>query len=161
EITGDLLARASQGQDPKGRRAIDFVFTTEGGELFHEVTTRNRPDSEGGLHRELAIIFDGQGWSAPSLQSPIRTRGQITGTFSQNEIDEIVGILRAGALPATLKKDPVSENSMGATLGADTIKWGTLSVGFAFLTVMAFMVFYYRFAGLVACVALLANLLLT
>jgi SecD/SecF fusion protein len=163
EITGDYLVRASAGHDQRGRLAIDFVFNAEGGELFHDVTTRNRPSGGGetGFKRQLAIIFDSQVTSAPSLISPIRTRGQITGEFTQQEVDDSVRILRAGALPATLKKDPVSENSMGATLGADTIYWGTLSVGCAFLTVMIFMIFYYRFAGIVACIALLVNLLLT
>src|SRR5262249_42215507 len=59
------------------------------------------------------------------------------------------------------KPQPVSENTMGATLGADTIKWGTYSVVIAFVAVLAFMLCYYRFAGLVACVALLGNLLIT
>src|SRR5262249_38139351 len=63
--------------------------------------------------------------------------------------------------PATLKKDPVSQNSMGATLGDDTIRKGTWSILWAFVAVLVFMVIYYRFAGLVACVALFANLLLT
>src|SRR5262249_6721008 len=58
-------------------------------------------------------------------------------------------------------KDPVSEASMGPTLGADTISSGTLSVLGAFVAVLAFMLFYYRFAGMVACIALFANLLMT
>src|SRR5205823_9420371 len=53
------------------------------------------------------------------------------------------------------------ENTIGATLGADTIHKGVWSVGWSFVAVLAFMVVYYRFAGFVACVALLANLLLT
>ena len=64
-------------------------------------------------------------------------------------------------MPATLKPLPVSENTIGATLGRDTIRYGTLSVLLAFAAVLAFMIFYYRFAGLVATTALLANLLLT
>src|SRR5206468_12700212 len=56
---------------------------------------------------------------------------------------------------------PVSESTMGPTLGADTIRNGTLSVLGAFVAVLAFMLVYYRFAGLVASIALLANLLLT
>lgn len=162
EITGDYLVSASEGFDKTGRRSIDFRFNSEGGNLFHDVTTRNKPDGgEEGYKRQLAIIFDGQIISAPSLLSPIRTSGQITGEFTQEEVNTIVRLLRAGALPATLKKDPVSENTMGATLGADTIKWGAISVFGAFLAVMVFMVFYYRFAGLVACIALFANLLMT
>src|SRR5205085_8212791 len=54
-----------------------------------------------------------------------------------------------------------SENTMGATLGADTIRKGTIAVGVAFVAILVFMIAYYRFAGMVACVALMANLLLT
>jgi SecD/SecF fusion protein len=164
EITGDYLVSASPGFSSRGNeRAIHFRFNAQGGNLFYDLTTRNKPTGgkETGFKRQLAVIFDGQVISAPSLNEPIRTSGEISGGFSQEEIDHIVSILRAGALPATLKKDPVSQNSMGSTLGEDTINKGTWSVLWAFIAVMAFMVFYYRFAGLVACAALLANLLMT
>jgi len=164
EITGDYLVRAAPGHDQRGKLSIEFTFSPEGGNRFWDVTSRNRPDrgsEETSFKRQLAIIFDEQVMSAPALQSAIRTNGQITGEFTQQEVNDMVRILRAGALPATLKKDPVSENSMGPTLGADTIVKGALSVFGAFLAVMAFMVFYYRFAGFVACVALFCNLLLT
>ena len=105
--------------------------------------------------------MDGQIRSAPVLNQAIRTDGQISGNFTPADIDTLVRILRAGALPATLKPQPVSENTVGATLGDDTIKAGTLSIIFAFLAVIVFMVVYYEFSGFVACVALLANLLLT
>lgn len=162
EITGDYLVSANQEVGGKeGGLAIAFTFNTEGGNLFHDVTTRNKPDREGGFKRHLAIVFDGQIVSAPTLNEPIRTRGQITGTFTQQEVTDFVRILRAGALPATLKKEPASQNSMGSTLGEDTIRKGALSIVWAFVAVLAFMIFYYRFAGLVACTALFANLLLT
>ncbi|MBY0228365.1 MAG: protein translocase subunit SecF [Gemmataceae bacterium] len=164
DIKGDDLsgAREDISGGAKGGRAIAFNFNPEAGERFHELTTINRPSGgEGAMKRNLAIVFDDQIVSAPVLQQAIRTNGQITGDFTQNEINDMVRILRAGALPATLKKDPVSQNSMGSTLGEDTINKGTSSVLWAFVAVLAFMVFYYRFAGLVACVALLANLLLT
>ena len=76
-------------------------------------------------------------------------------------MDNLVRILRAGALPATLKAKPVSENTMGATLGDDTIRRARLSIGIAFAAILLFMAVYYRFAGLVACFALMANLILT
>jgi SecD/SecF fusion protein len=163
EITGDYLVNASESRNAKGERTIAFRFNAEGGNLFYDVTTKNKPtgSKETGFLRQLAIIFDSQVVSAPTLNEPIRTNGEISGRFTQQEIDDMVRILRAGALPATLKKEPVSQNSMGATLGADTITKGTWSVGVAFIVVMAFMVFYYRFAGLVACMALMANLLMT
>lgn len=163
EIRGDDLVRAApDSRGEGGRPAISFQFNPEGGERFYELTSRNKSDSgEGGFKRFLAVIFDGQIDNAPSLISAIRTNGQITGEFTPQELTDRVRILRAGALPATLKKDPVSQNSMSATLGEDTIQKGTWSIVWAFVAVMVFMVFYYRFAGLVACVALLANLLLT
>jgi len=99
--------------------------------------------------------------SAPSLNSPIRDSGQITGQFTKDDVNNLVSILRSGALPATLKPQPVSENTMGAQLGDDTIQAGAVSIGVAFVVILAFMLIYYRFAGFVACVALLANLILT
>jgi SecD/SecF fusion protein len=165
EVTGDFLVRASEGQNIQsgGDRAIEFQFNSEGGNRFYDVTSKNRPtgDRKTGFHRHLAILFDSQVYSAPQLNEPIRTNGQITGRFTQQEVQDMVRILRAGALPATLKKDPVSQNSMSPTLGEDTINKGVVSVLAAFVAVMVFMIIYYRFAGLVACVALFANLLLT
>jgi SecD/SecF fusion protein len=162
EITGDSLVSATPGTDERGDWAVHFRLNAQGGNLFYELTTLNKPTGgENGFHRQLAIVLDGQIQSAPRLNSPIRTQGMITGGFTKPKVDELVTILRAGALPATLKPNPVSENTMSATLGQDTIDKGTMAVGLAFLAVMVFMVIYYRFAGVVACVALLANLLLT
>jgi SecD/SecF fusion protein len=162
EITGDYLARAYSGADERGQPAVHFTFTTEGGNLFGDFTSLNRPSkSENGFHRQLAIILDGQIQSAPTLNAVIHSQGIISGKFTVKKVEELVTILRAGALPATLKRNPVSENSMGPTLGSDTIFKGTLSVGLAFVAVLVFMLVYYRFAGIVACVALLANLVLT
>jgi SecD/SecF fusion protein len=161
EITGDNLASARQGADERGDWAVHFTLKPEGGALFYDLTSLNKPAARGTFHRLLAIILDNEIRSAPRLNQPIRTNGQISGGFTQKTVNELVTILRAGALPATLRPNPVSENTMGATLGADTIRKGTRSVLWAFVAVLAFMVVYYRFAGLVACVALLANLLLT
>lgn len=165
EIKGDDLVSAREemdGRDGSGR-AIAFMFNAEGGERFHELTSKNVPSGSGDVkfYRHLAILFDNQVVSAPRLQQAIRTNGQITGNFSQQEVEDMVRILRAGALPATLKREPVSQNSMGATLGEDTIRNGTRAVFWSFLAVMVFMILYYQFAGVVACIALLANLVLT
>jgi SecD/SecF fusion protein len=162
-ITGKYLTRASSGHDDKMRLAVLFHFDTQGGQLFYELTSTNKPSESGGVkfYRHLAIVLDGQIMSAPTINSPISDSGQITGNFTQKEVDNLVNILRAGQLPATLKQQPVSENTMGATLGADTIIKGTWSVCLAFAAILVFMIVYYRFAGLVASIALLANLLLT
>jgi SecD/SecF fusion protein len=163
-ITGQHLAGAAADHDERLRPSVAFRFDNVGGDRFHDVTSKNLPENtgEGGtFSRHLAIILDGQIVSAPSIMSAISTNGQITGTFTPKEVERLVSILRAGALPATLKPQPVSENTMGATLGADTIRKGTWAVGIAFVVILAFMIAYYRFAGLVASAALLANLLLT
>ncbi len=162
-ITGDYLVSARPGYSGKGAGlAVDFRFNSEGGNLFYKLTSENAASSEGGFKRHLAIILDGQIRSAPTVNGAIRDSGQIYGeSFTQKEIDTLVKILRAGALPATLKQKPVAENTIGATLGEDTIRSGTWAVLYAFIAVMVFMLIYYRFAGLVACIALLANLILT
>jgi SecD/SecF fusion protein len=162
-ITGGYLAQARSGGDERGQPAVHFSFDTEGGNLFGDLTGLNRPASTSdlGFKRQLAIILDGQIQSAPVINQVIHSQGIISGGFTVKKVEELVTILRAGALPATLKFPAVSENSMGPTLGSDTIFKGTLSVGLAFLAVLIFMLFYYRFAGVVACVALLANLVLT
>ena len=113
------------------------------------------------MRHHLASILDGLVMSAPTINSEIRDRGSISGSFTQKQVEELVNILRAGRLPATLKPQPVSESTIGATLGEDTINSGVRAVGLSFAAVLLFMIVYYRFAGLVASVALLANLLLT
>jgi SecD/SecF fusion protein len=163
-ITGQYLISAHETIDEKLRPAVGFRFDSTGGALFHDVTSKNIPEGSGpgGRHRFLAIILDGKIVTAPTINGAIRTDGQISGGgFTKKEVDNYVTILRSGALPATLKPQPVSENTMGATLGSDTIRDGTFSVLLAFGAILLFMLVYYRFAGLVACVALLANLLLT
>ena len=99
--------------------------------------------------------------SAPHIMSQITSNGQISGGFTQKEVNNLVNILQSGSLPATLKPQPVSESMVGPTLGLDTIIKGVTAIVGAFAVVLVFMLFYYRFAGLVASVALLANLLLT
>ena len=95
------------------------------------------------------------------LNAVISDSGVIEGDFKPEDVNRLVTILKAGALPASLKSQPVSETTMGPTLGEDTIRAGTFSVIAAFAAVLVFMIVYYRFAGIVACVALLANLILT
>jgi SecD/SecF fusion protein len=143
--------------------AASFAFNNEGARLFGNITRKNIPSGQGDaqIKRHLAIILDDQVMSAPTINSVITSSGQITGNFTRKEVDSLVNILRAGQLPATLKPQPVSETTMGATLGEDTIRAGIIAVVVAFAVVLLFMVVYYQFAGLVASIALLANLLLT
>jgi SecD/SecF fusion protein len=162
-ITGKYLVSAMNQADSTGRPAVSFTFNATGGQLFSTLTRKNIPTGEGSVQvkRHLAIILDGLVMSAPTINSEISTHGQISGSFTNREVDALVNILRAGALPASLKPQPVSESTMSATLGQDTIRLGIQAVVGAFLVVLAFMIVYYRFAGLVASAALLANLVLT
>jgi SecD/SecF fusion protein len=149
-ITGDLLSSAAPGYEGN----VSFRIKSDKAELFRDFTQKN-------IQQLMAIVLDGKVESAATIQSAISSNGQITGRFTPQKIDELVKILRSGSLPATLRNQPVSENTMGPTLGADTIRAGAYSVIIAFVIVLVFMLIYYEFAGLVACVALMANLLLT
>jgi SecD/SecF fusion protein len=163
EITGDYLVDAYPTTGSNFQLEVAFRFNAEGGQLFHDITSKNAPagSSEGAFHRYLAVILDNKIESAPRLNAVISTDGVIEGRFTKEEVDRLAKVLKSGRLKASLKPQPVSENTIGATLGDDTIYKGKISVLIAFVAILAFMLVYYRFAGLVACVALLANLLLT
>lgn len=162
-VDGDYVKISARAEnDPQRfRPVIAFTFNSVGATQFHEVTKANLPDPDTKFKRALAIILNGMLISSPTIESAISDRGQISGDFDVDYVNLIVEQLRSGALPAVLKQKPVAENTIGPTLGADTISSGTKAIGAAYLSVLIFMLVYYRFAGMVACVALLANLLLT
>lgn len=141
--------------------AVNFRFNAEGANRFSALTSRNNPDSQTSFQRQLAIILDQQIQSAPGLITTINESGQITGDFTGPQVDRYVDVLRSGALPATLKPQPVSETTMGPTLGEDTIRSGAFAILSAFAAVLLFMVIYYRVSGFIACLALFANLIMT
>lgn len=153
KIEAQYLADAGNNEGP----GVSFTFTS-GGNRFYEMTKRNKPT---GFQRQMAVVMDQKIVSAPSLRDALNGGGRISGNFDAKSANQLVSILRSGNLNAELKPDPVSENTVAATLGETTIRNGLIAVAAAFGVVLVFMVFYYRFAGLVACVALLVNLLLT
>jgi SecD/SecF fusion protein len=163
EVTGQFLIDARPDQNNSLQIVVAFKFDSEGARRFHDLTSKNAPEgkSEGSFRRYLAVILDGVVESAPRLNAVLSDSGIIEGGFTKKEVDRLVSVLKAGALPASINPVPVSETTMGPTLGEDTIRSGTMSVGFAFAAILIFMIAYYWFAGIVACVALLANLLLT
>ncbi len=158
-VGGDITLTARAGHDQSLNPAVDFMFNSAGARQFGRITRRNRPSS--GIERHLAILLDGRIVSAPTLREEITSQGQIHGRFDRKTVERLVQILRSGALSAELRERPVSENTIGPTLGADTIRRGTFSIAAAFVSILLFMLVYYRFAGVVACIALLANLELT
>ena len=148
------LNKASAGQDQQGRRAIDFELDERGGRLFANVTGKN-------LDRPLCILLDNIALSAPRIQSRIYTRGQITGTFTQTVVDDMVSKLNAGSLPARLVEQPISIKTIGPSIGADNRDKGIRAGLIGLAGVLLMMLIYYTAAGSIADMALLMNLLFT
>lgn len=160
DVTGAYLVRSAPGIDEAGRPNVEFMFNTRGGLLFGGLTATFKPDETHSFYRHLGIILDGYMFSAPRIQSEIRERGEISGDFTQEEVKDLVDVLNAGMLPTTLKEEPISQMATGPTLGMDTIRRGGIAIGISLVLVLLFMLAYYRFAGSVACMAMLANMLL-
>ena len=156
-VTGDDLQAVSAGLSNDSLKYVGkFSLRSSAQERMFELTRR--------VHFYMAIIFDNKVMSAPEINDQLRDNVQVTmgeGPDVKRRVDELVLILQAGALPATLNPSPVSELTMGPSLGADTVRNGLISVVCAYMAVVIFMVIYYRFAGVVACTALFANLILT
>jgi preprotein translocase subunit SecD len=150
-ITGRDMKNARVGVDENNLPDVAFSLNPTGAEKFRRATGQN-------VGRRLAIILDGRVESAPTIQSQISSEGRITGRYTAQEADELAKILRAGALPATLKY--MQQLTVGASLGRDSIRSGVTAslAGMAFITV--FMLIYYRMSGVNAVVALGANLLI-
>lgn len=158
-VRGADLSYARAGRDQNLSPDIEFGFSGDGIGRMSQLTGNNLPDQSGS--RQLGIVFDGALISAPTIQGHISEQGQITGRFTQAEVDGYVALLKEGKLPAVLKKTPVSENQIGSLLGRDTIQKGTYSLLASVLIVLGFILVYYQFAGFVACVALILNVALT
>jgi preprotein translocase subunit SecD len=102
-VTGEYLEDAHMTLDLQDRNAISFSFNAKGAKRLEELMSKNKG-------RLMAIVLDGVVQSAPNIQEPITSgAGLITGDFTWEEVDRVVNVLRAGALPATLKPQPVSE----------------------------------------------------
>ena len=159
DVTGEYLKRAMADTDERGRPQVSFTFDAKGAFKFGQLTGKHVPNPSGQEY-QLGILLDKRLLSAPSIISKITSQGRITGIPSQDEVEFVVGILNAGSLPASLNKEPISRETISPTLGAETVRKGRSAITISLAAVMVFMVFYYRFAGLVACLALGANLLL-
>ena len=158
-ITGEYLKKASVGIDQRGGPQVNFSFNQQGAFRFGRLTGGHSPNASGQKYY-LGVILDKKLLSAPSINEKITSQGVITGNFTKEEVDFIVGVLNAGSLPATLNKDPISRETISPTLGAETVEKARTAITVSLIAVMIFMFFYYRFAGMIACLALGANLLL-
>jgi preprotein translocase subunit SecD len=104
----------------------------------------------------MAIVLDHKVYTAPVINGRIEDSGVIEGNFSQESAQDLALVLRAGALPASIKY--LEERTIGPSLGADSIREGVRASIGSILVVMIFLVFYYRLSGVNAVVALLLNL---
>ncbi|MHB9070698.1 MAG: protein translocase subunit SecD [Sedimentisphaerales bacterium] len=145
------LQKAGTTSDQLGKRAIAFGFDEVGASLFYDVTRNN-------LQRPLCIILDGVAISSPNIRSAIRSSGVIEGDFTQTEQMDMVDKLNAGSLPARLIDPPVSEKTIGPSLGADNRDEGIKAGYLSLLAVAVFLIVYYRIAGLIAAISLALNI---
>ncbi len=159
-ITGSDIASARVGTSQNGGYEVQFTMRTEGASKLYKLTTRNQPDPQRDFHRQMAILLDNRILSAPNLNQPISTNGVITGNFTRGEAEFLQKILQSGSLPAALNKAPISETQVGAELGNDAIRKGLWASILGLVSTAVFMLFYYRFSGIVACIALGINLLI-
>lgn len=162
ELTGDYISDAfvsTDSSDPlrQGRPVVAFRMTAEGGRLMEKLTSEN-------MRRRMATVLDDKVETAPYIQGRISTNGQITlgsGRSQQAQFEEandIALVLKAGALPAPVTI--TEERTVGATLGPELVRKGTVAALWGLAAVLAFMVLYYRASGLIADVALVLNGLL-
>jgi preprotein translocase subunit SecD len=150
-ITGRDLRAARPTQDEFGKPAVSFTLNTDGAARFERVTESN-------IGKKLAIVLDGKIQSAPIIQGRIRDSGQITGSFTQEQADDLALVLRSGALPASMVT--LEERTVGPSLGYDSIQKGVVASIIGLAAVIIFMLFYYRFSGINAVVALVLNLVI-
>ncbi len=158
EVNGSDLSRAKVEISKNGGYLVSFVMSTGGAEKMLKMTIANQPDTITTFKRRMAILLDGVVLSAPSLNSPISRDGQIEGNFSLKEVEFLVQILNSGALPGAISKQPISENVVGATMGADAIAKGKYASWLGLATTVFGVLAYYRFAGFVATISLALNL---
>lgn len=148
QMEGNEVKDAYPSMNQFGKREILFSFTNAGAKQFGEITGNN-------IGRRLAVVLDGQLYSAPTIQSQITTSGQITGSFSQDEAQSVSDALVSGSLPFEITV--ASRSDIDATVGADTIRRSIISGIVGCILVMVFMLIYYKTAGLVANIALIVN----
>ena len=152
ELTGDVVTDAGPDFDPyTNEPKVSLSMNGAGASRWRQITTANR-------NKPVAIVLDNLVYTFPTINEPIPNgRTQISGSFTRQDVDDIVTVLKSGALPAPVSI--VEERTVGPSLGQASIEAGRRALIVGFLLVCVFMVVYYRGAGAVADVALLLNVL--
>jgi len=152
-VTGRDLRSATENRSASnpGQFQVDFTLSGDAARRFGPFTEQN-------LHRQMAIVLEHHVYSAPVINGRIDDSGLIEGNFSQETAHELALVLRAGALPASIKY--LEERTVGPSLGADSIRHGMQASILSLVVVMLFMLVYYRLSGGNAVLALILNLVI-
>ncbi|HVS88145.1 MAG TPA: protein translocase subunit SecD [Candidatus Acidoferrum sp.] len=152
-VTGRDLRSATENRNTNnpGMWQVNFTLSAEAARRFGPFTEQN-------LHRQMAIVLEHRVYSAPVINGRIDDSGMIEGNFSQDSAHDLALVLRAGALPASIKY--LEERTVGPSLGADSIRHGMQASILSLIVVMLFMLFYYRLSGANAVLALILNLVI-
>jgi preprotein translocase subunit SecD len=151
-VAGNDFRSADPSINPNtGQREVQFTLTNEAGDKFYDYTSKN-------VGQSMAVVMNDQVREVATIQSAIRDRGEITGSFTPDEVAALSKLLRTGALPASLKQ--LEKRFVGASLGADSIRQGVTAAVVGVLLVMVFMLVYYRGSGINADLALFLNLVI-
>ena len=149
-LDGSMLTDASVGFNQNNQPQINFSLNAEGAEIFGDFTGRS-------VGKHLAVVLDNKVYSAPVINERIGGgSGQISGNYTVMEAKDLAIALRSGALLAPIYL--MEKRSVGPSLGADSIKASMIALIGGFILVIIFMVIYYRMAGVIANIALIANL---
>ena len=153
-VTGKDLRNAQEKHgtvNNPGQWYVEFTLSQDAAKRFGPFTAAN-------IGHPLAIVLDHRIESAPNINGRIDDNGMIEGNFGQESAHDLALVLRAGALPASIKY--LEQRTVGPSLGADSIRHGVQASILSLIVVMIFMLFYYRLSGANAVLALLLNLLL-
>jgi SecD/SecF fusion protein len=153
-LEGDVVTDAKDEFDNNGRPCVSMKMNVDGARRWAALTKAN-------LHKSVAIVLDNNVYSAPTVQSEITGgNSQITGNFTTEDTRDLANVLKSGKMPAPAKI--VSEEIVGPTLGAESIRLGIWSCVIAFVVLMFYMMAMYGIIpGMVANCALLLNLFFT
>ena len=150
-VSGSDFRSADPGTDQNGLRNVRFTLTNDAGDKFWDYTSAN-------VGKSMAVVMGGRVREVANIKSAIRDSGEIEGSFSPEEVEILSKMLRTGALPASLNY--LEDRTVGASLGADSIRQGVTAAVVGVLVVMAFMLIYYRGSGINADLALFLNLVI-
>ncbi len=152
DMTGKYVKHAMATPHPTtGTPEISFELNDEGAKIFSQLTSEN-------LHQKLAIVLDGELYSAPVINSEISSRGSISGDFDWKEAHELANVLQN---PLEVPVGIIEERRVDPSLGKDSIESGVKSAIIGTIAVAGFMLVYYLLAGMVANVALISNIIIT